>query len=468
MDRKRELAFLEGMYRKPGSQLVVIYGRRRIGKTDLVLKFLENKRAIYFLADEEPEHVQISRFARISSEVLGEALLGIGHYSTWGEFFEALANVCSRLSEKLVIVIDEVPYLVSTSKGFLSALQRVWDSYLSKMNVMLVLIGSSVSVMETEVLGYKSPIYGRRAGQWRVDYIPFPYLREFLPGYSVVDLARVWGVAGGVPYYLKLFDHTKDFWSNVAELCLSKGGVLYEEAEFLLREELREPRNYKAILTAIARGCTKLGEICNYTGLDRYLVSKYLDTLEMLSIVKRIVPLTASPRTKRGRYLIVDPYFNFWFRYIQPNKGLVEGGRTGELLEMVKEDYPRYMGFVFENLVERRLLCLLPVKRIGKEWGRDYEVDVAAVLTDNRLLLLEVKWSRLDRRSAWRIVSRLKSVSARISAPMDRVYGLAGIEVEGKEELREKGYVVLELADLAEQIREKTESMRRKEQGYEN
>ena len=448
VDREREIAFLEETYRRSGSQLIVIYGRRRIGKTELILKFLEGKPHIYFLADEEPEETQIARFARQAADALNQPLLALARYRDWGSLLEAVAVSASKLKEKLVIAIDEMPYLISVNKAFPSILQRAWDLHLSKANVMMILVGSSVAMMETEVLSYKSPLYGRRTGQWRVDHLSLTSLPQFLPSYSKQDLARVWGAAGGVPQYLKFFDDSVSFWENLQKLYFSKGGPLYEEAEFLLREELREPRNYKAIIAAIASGCTKLGEICSHTGLDRGLVSKYLQTLERLSIVQKLIPLLSSPTTRRSMYRVADPYFNFWFRYVQPNKTLIETGQVEELLKEVKQDYPTYMGTIYEDIVRRALPRLLKTRRVGKQWGRNYEIDVAATLPGGKILLLEVKWSKLTLKEAKRELLKLKAKAAQVGLSRPTVLGIAATKIQEKQELRKRGYAALDLNDI--------------------
>ncbi|CAB50362.1 Hypothetical protein PAB1412 [Pyrococcus abyssi GE5] len=203
---------------------------------------------------------------------------------------------------RVVLIIDEFPLLVEHYRPVLSLLQKAWDLKLSRTNIMLIIYGSSVSVMESEILAYKSPLYGRRTGQWRLTEIPFFYIGEFLPGYTIEDLMKVWGVTGEIPAYLLQFSSNKSFDENVVERVLFKGAFLYEEAEFLLREELREPANYFAILQAIASGRNRFGEIVNATGLDKSLVSKYLTVLQRLGIVKREVPVTATMKevSKRG------------------------------------------------------------------------------------------------------------------------------------------------------------------------
>ncbi|QOJ78986.1 ATP-binding protein [Infirmifilum lucidum] len=229
-----------------------------------------------------------------------------------------------------MVVIDEFPYLVELDPGVVSLLQKVWDMYLSRRpDVVLILCGSSVGMMETEILSYRSPLYGRRTGQWRVDELEIPYLRAFVPGYASQDVLRVYGALGGVPAYLRHLDPSLGFLENVERLFFRRGAVLYEEAENLLRQELREPRNYKLVLEAVAGGRRRVSEVAAAMGLDKTTVSKYLDTLELLGVVGHEAPVLETPKTKKRLYYIKDNYFNFWFRYVHPNRDLVEADRGG-------------------------------------------------------------------------------------------------------------------------------------------
>ncbi|MDK2383902.1 MAG: ATP-binding protein [Candidatus Korarchaeota archaeon] len=406
VNRGRELEFLERAYRSPVPQLLVIYGRRRIGKTELVLRFLRDKPHIYYLADLESGLSQLKRFKRSAEVLLQDETFRRAEFRDWEDLFVALLDRWGS-ERRLIIAIDEFPNLVRVNPAFPSILQRVWDLYLSKADMMLILTGSSVSVMEDEVLSSKSPLYGRRTGQWKLGPISPEYLGEFLP-YKEEDLARTYGVTGGVPHYLNLFDPSLPFWDNVERLALSKGGFLYEEADFLLREELRDPSNYKSILEALARGATRLGEVRNLTGLDRGLVSKYLSVLERLDVVAGERPYGSCPKSRRKRYRIRDPYMRFYFRYIQPNKWMIESGLGSELRREVEADYDNFMGPTMEEICREVLPHRFSARRIEKWWGGEGDLDL--IMRGAKTVVVECKWGTARVRNEVRMMRRLTSI----------------------------------------------------------
>ncbi len=389
MDRKEELRFLEEAYRSPKPQLVIIYGRRRVGKTELVLQFLKNKPHAYYLADLESERSQLMKFKRSLEPIVGDESFKRAVFKNWEDVFVAFLGAWSGRIRP-VIAIDEFPNLIRVNLAFSSILQRIWDLYLSRADIMLILTGSSVSLMESEALSVKSPLYGRRTGQWKISPIGPEYLREFLP-YGEDDLARTYGITGGIPHYLNLFDPKLAFWENLEKLALHRGGFLYEEADFLLREELRDPSNYKTILEALAKGATRLGEVCNLTGLDKGLVSKYISVLERLEIVKGEKPFGAGPKSRRKRYKIGDPYMRFYFRYIQPNKQLIESDLGAELREEIREDYDNFMRSVLEDICSDVLPRRFRARKAGRWWSPEGDIDLIMV-GRSTTMIVECKW----------------------------------------------------------------------------
>ncbi|HQA80106.1 MAG TPA: ATP-binding protein [Methanoregulaceae archaeon] len=328
VDREEELRFLTERYLTPGPECLVLYGRRRVGKTALLARFLEDAGGIYFLASEEGDEGNIREFSHYAAQYLDDPHFGDVKYPDWQAVFSALVRHRSFPPDsggKPVLVIDEFPYLISRNRAIPSIFQKIWDTVLSRESLMLVLCGSSVAAMETEVLGYKSPLYGRRTGQWQVEPLQYPYLSEFLP-YEGEDLAMSWFILGGVPAYLKIFSPDRTLWENVAEQILRKGAYLYSEPELLLQYEFREAGNYMAILRAMADGRTTLGSLCQETGLDRGMVSKYLSVLTRLRIVTDEVPVTAHSGYRRRHYRLSDPYLSFWFRFVYPGRAEIETG----------------------------------------------------------------------------------------------------------------------------------------------
>jgi len=453
INRKRELEFLERAYKSSRAEFLVIYGRRRIGKTELLLNFARDKPHVYFLATEKPYRDNLRELQRLLAEFLEDKLFSRIAFDDIDELLMAFADRIG--DERVILIIDEFPLLVEHHRPVLSLLQRAWDLKLSETRTMLILCGSSVSAMETEVLSYKSPLYGRRTGQWRLTEIPFFHIGDFLPGYTVEDLVKVWSVLGGIPAYLLQFSPEKSFDENVVEKVLSKGAFLYEEAEFLLREELREPANYFAILQAIASGRKRLGEIVNATGLDKSLVSKYLAVLQRLGIVEREIPVTATVKeaSKRGLYLITDNYFAFWFRYVLPNKSYLEAGLAEEVWKRSTKDFNLYLGSVFERLVRNPEVFLgltgLRFTKLGRWWRKDKEIDLVALNErEKRALFIEVKWKNLSEREARGILKDVEKKAELVGIEgWSKSYGLVAKSVEGKEELR-KDYLVWDLEDF--------------------
>ncbi|MCD6524765.1 MAG: ATP-binding protein [Thermococcus sp.] len=455
VDRKRELEFLERAYRSGRAEFLVIYGRRRIGKTELLLHFARDKPHVYFLATEKPYRDNVRELQSLLAEFLGDKLFARVAFDDIDELLMAFADRIG--DERVILIIDEFPLLVEHHRPVLSLLQRAWDLKLSKTKIMLILCGSSVSAMETEVLGYKSPLYGRRTGQWRLTEIPFFHIGEFLPGYTVEELVKVWGVTGGIPAYLLQFDPEKSFDENVIERVLSKGAFLYEEAEFLLREELREPANYFAILQAIASGRSRFSEIVNATGLDKSLVSKYLTVLQRLDVVEREVPVTTTVKEagKRGLYSIADNYFAFWFRYVLPNKSYLEAGLAEEVWERSAEDFNLYLGSVFERLVRNPEVFLsltgFRFTKLGRWWRKGEEIDIVALdEREKRALFVEVKWKELSEREARGVLKDLERKADLVGLEgWEKSYGLIAKSVEGKGRLKEESYLIWDLEDFS-------------------
>lgn len=446
VDRERELLFLERKYAEQGAQLVVIYGRRRIGKTEAASQFTTGKPSVYFLATKSSEKDNLDLFFGSLSEHFGGEVLSLE--KTWENAFRYL----SKSRERLILVVDEFPHLIEANRAIPSIFQRGWDLYLSKTNLMLLLLGSSVGMMESEVLSRSSPLYGRRTGQWRMDGIEFKYMREFFPPYSTEDQLRAYAVAGGVPAYLLKFDPAKDFWSNVEERVLQKGEFLYNEVEFLLKEELREPKIYMSILRAIAAGAAKFSEIMNSTGLDKSKLSAYLQTLESLRFVKKEVPVTESElRSKKGRYRLVDNFFAFWFRYALPNLAKLEKGEVKPVLKSIRRDFDVYLGRVFEDIALEFASEKLKPSRIGKWWHKGEEIDIVALDEEKKgTTFIEVKWADLREHEWGKVLDQLREKSQYVKwGRAKENFGIVARTLENKEFLRRAGHFAWDLGDIA-------------------
>ena len=324
INREAELEALEKAYREERSALFIIYGRRRIGKTELVKHFIKNKENIYFLADERPDIANIKEIQKSMGEFLRDTIFEKAEINEWVELFEEFTK---RSKKKTVIVIDEFPYLIHTNKSIPSVFQKIWDNNLSRKDVFLILLGSSISIMEEHTLSYKSPLYGRRSGQLELKPLKIRHLFKFFTKYTLEDIIKVWSLTDGIPLYLMKLDSEKSFMKNLEQNVFKIGKFLYQESENLLKQELREVANYFHILKSISFGRNKYGEIVNFTNLDKTIISKYLDNLIKLHLIRKEFPITQKRETRNASYTFEDNYFNFWFRFVYPNKQLTEEGK---------------------------------------------------------------------------------------------------------------------------------------------
>ncbi|MHB8396250.1 MAG: ATP-binding protein [Thermoplasmataceae archaeon] len=428
VDREEELQILEEAYSADGDgTLFIIYGRRRVGKTELISRFTGN-RGIYFLATNEGDRENIRSFQHVLSRFLDDPAIEAGQFQDWHSLFSMVTSNNSFLKKskesRIIIAFDEFPYLIEANRSIPSVFQKIYDTLLKTLNVMVILSGSSISIMENNVLSYKSPLYGRRTGQLQLNPLKFKYLREFV-NYEFEDLCKIYFVFGGIPEYLLKIDSNLTFWENISRKILSRGAPLYEEAEFLLRTELREPRNYMLILRSIAFGNHTLGEICTHTGLDKSMVSKYMDILMNLDLVTAETPFGAPSNFKRRLYWISDHYLKFWFRYVLPNRSEIESSYSNEVVQKVSDDFGSFAGEQFEHLVRELVIGGIMGRsftnasrwwgrKSGKRTGEDIaEIDIVAYSeARNELLFGECKWT--NKPVSVNIVDSLKAKSVEV------------------------------------------------------
>ncbi|MFH1147667.1 MAG: ATP-binding protein [Pseudomonadota bacterium] len=413
INREKELVFLKKAHAERKPQFIVIYGKRRVGKTELVKQFFTDIPHVYYLSDKASEKEQLRLLSEKVGIFSGDEFLMSRGFGNWYEFFQYI-----KAKGRVVVAIDEFPFLIESNKAIPSIFQKGWDEYLKDSDVFLVLLGSSIAMMETEVLGYKSPLFGRRTGQLLVERLSFWDAKSFFPEKDVAEFMYIFSVLGGTPAYLLQFDPSKDLWTNIEEKILLPEAYLYSEPEFILREELREPRNYFSILKAIAMGKTRMSEIINETGFEKNVVGKYLSVLTDLKIVRRDVPVTerSYEKSKKGIYLLDDDFFRFWFNFVYPNKSFIEEGEISYVVEnKIKPRLDIFTSHAFENVcrsyVKRGCVAGLKFSAVGRWWSKDAEVDVLAVNDDeNAILFGEAKWS--TRRVGMDILAGLKQKTA--------------------------------------------------------
>jgi len=381
------------------SNLFPFTAEEEFGKTRLVQEFIKHKPAIYFLADSVAENEQLRNLGREMGIFFDDPLLTDRGFKDWYQFFEYIQR---KAKERVILVIDEFPYLVNSNKAISSIFQKGIDQYLKDTKLFMVLMGSSIGMMEREVLFYKAPLYGRRTGSLELKEMGFFSLKEFFPQKKLDELVSIYGVTGALPAYLEKLHPERDIFQNIEELILERGTFFYNEVEYLLREELREPRNYFVILRSIAQGKRKLSEIINDTGFEKTLLSRYLEILRSLRLIEKDIPVTERQpdKSKLGLYRIHDRFFEFWFKYVFPNRSRLEIGKSQEVLDKIKETFEQHLSYVFEDVC--REYCLELMKNgdirftsLGRWWQRNEEIDIVALDEETKTIYFgEVKWSK--------------------------------------------------------------------------
>ncbi len=403
--RKREMEKLESEYSRDSS-FVVIYGRRRVGKTTLIKEFLKDKTAFYFLATEEIESQSMKRLAGVVARTTKNRLLQNATFTDWLDLFQVIADY--EPEKKKVFVIDEFPYLVKTNSAFPSILQNAWDEVLKDKKVMLILSGSLIGMMQKHALSYDSPLYGRRTSQMRLAPLLFTDIYA-VQSLLFTESVEQYAVTGGVPKYLEFFEDGRELTEQIKDAVLSKNGFLYEEPFFLLKSESMTAVNYFSIIKAIADGNHKIGKIAGVLGIESSKLTPYLSTLSDLGFVEKRTPVTEKnpEKSRKGLYFIADNFIRFWFKYVYPYKGELELDNMQIVLEEMKKDFEtKFVAFAYEdickdifaNLCKRGVIDFVP-SRIGAYWLNDYtgdtEIDVMAVDNQNkRIFAGECKYHR--------------------------------------------------------------------------
>ena len=390
--RVSEINKLEAFYHSKTFEMVVVYGRRRVGKTRLLSEFIKNKSAIFFVAEENNDLLNKNKFTKTVLNHFDEQINLSFEY--WDDIFKYIAN--RDLSEKLVIVLDELPYLALGNTGFLSMLQNVIDHVLLKKNIMLVLCGSSISFMEDEIVSHKSPIYGRKTGQMKVLPLDYRDASGFFSTYSLEEQFEAYAILGGIPHYLLQFDADKRLEENIINKCLHSTSIFYDEPKNLLHQELRSPAVYNSIIEAIAGGASKINDISTKIGEEASKTSKYIQSLLELEIIIKQTPID-QPHSRKSIYKINDPLFNFMYRFVYRSRSLIEQDLGYEVYHgRVKDELQAFYGMRFEAVclqylqyLNKRLKLEFLVESFGSWWGnnpifkRQEEIDIVGLSKDS-------------------------------------------------------------------------------------
>lgn len=399
--RQKELSDLNELYEQESFQLFVLYGRRRVGKTTLLNEFCKGKDTIFYSAEQSNNKLNLEKFSSLVFQFYGETTLA--PFSSWEN---ALTYINERQKDKrLILVFDEFPYLVKKNRALLSELQHLIDHRLKNGKLFIVLCGSYMGFMEKEVLGAKSPLFGRRTAQLHMK--PFDYRTSirFLESFTDEEKLQLYGAFGGTALYLQQVQNTKTFEENIKNTFLRVTAYLYEEPLFLLRQEVQEPGMYSAIIEAIAGGATKANEISTKIGEESAKCIKYINTLCELGILYKETPYGEKESSRKTIYGISDFMFRFWYRYVFSNRTLVEtGAQVAIWKKKIEPTYNDYMGLVFEKVCKEYLIYQntqgnLPIlfTSIGRWWGTDphtrSQVEIDLIAGDNKEYLIgECKW----------------------------------------------------------------------------
>jgi AAA+ ATPase superfamily predicted ATPase len=406
--RHRELKALQEAWSSGRSGFIPIYGRRRVGKSELIVRFMDEKPGLYFVGKRAPGQTQLAEFLAAAARALKEPLLAKTQVVGWKDAFELVAQRAPK-DGKFILTLDEFQWMVEANPELPSVLQELWDRFWSRSGrILLILCGSYIGFMEKEVLGSRSPLFGRRTGQ--ILLRPFNHLEaaRFHPHLSVVDQARIYAVCGGVPAYLLEFDEQLSVEQNLMRRLLTDTSTLAREPDFLLREELRDLAPYHAILTGLAGGAATPTRLAKATGIDVRALSHFLNALMGLGYVRRRVPLTApAPGPRSVHYALDDPLLRFWFRFVFPEQSTLRflGPQRG-FAEIVRPSLDAYFGLCFEHLCREALPLIYLAEGvtaafdIGEYWDPGVQIDVVGIRRDNWTDLGECKWGSVSSHSS--------------------------------------------------------------------
>jgi len=401
--RQRELADLNKRYNSGKFEFAVIYGRRRVGKTTLINEFVREKECIIYSAAETNSKQNLEALSK-SIYALHDDFGGSPGTFTG---FEAAFETVFKISEgrRIVFVIDEYPYLAGCSKGVASVLQILIDRYHQNSKLFLILCGSSMSFMENQVMGYQSPLYGRRTCQYKIRPFDIFEARDYFTEFNAEDLAAIYGITGGIPLYMSFMDEKLSVADNIKNNFLTPNAYLFEEPVNLIKQECRDASQYNSIIGAISGGASRLSEICSKTGLATSLAADYLVKLAGLGIVKKEAPFNAA-NLKKSVYMLEDSMFRFWHRFVGGNISAINRGLADIVYSAIEPQIPQFMGAVFEEICKQYLWKLnaegrapVPFTDLGRWWGSDptekSEAEIDIIASDNKgsAIFCECKWT---------------------------------------------------------------------------
>jgi len=458
VNRLDELNTLDKEYKRLGSSFVVIYGRRRIGKTELITEFIKkHSESMYFLATKESENQNLLSFRNIVADYTKSELLKTSSAS-WEQTFKVLVEY--KTSEKKIIVFDEFQYIGISNPAFPSIMQKIWELVLKKQNIMLILCGSLITQMQKQVLEHNSPLYGRRTAQIRLKQIEFKHYKDFFNNkLTTSKLIPYYAVTGGVPKYIEIFGKYDDIFKGINESILNNSSFLYEEPYFLLQLEVSDIGNYFSLIKSIAFGNRKLSSIATNLGVVQTSLTKYLKVLIDLDLVEREIPITETKpeKSKSGLYKITDNFIAFWFKFVYPYYSYLERGETNYVLEYIKNNFiESYVSFVYEDICRKKMWELndkdifgFRFNKIGSHWGKGYkQTDIVALDTINKNIIIgECKYSETEK--GLKVLHELEEKAKRLIELTSSkkfcyiIFSKSGFTIGLKDEAKKRGNVIL-------------------------
>lgn len=407
VSREMEQALLNDLYQRDGAQFLILYGRRRIGKTALITQWGGGINApyLYWMASQTSATNQLRNFSQALFQFLNPdtAVTPTFSYPSWDAAFAEVARLTA--TQRAVVVLDEFTYVMQADPEVPSLIQKAWDHHLKQSQVFLILMGSLAGIIQRAALDYQAPLYGRATARLKLQPLSFGALASMLPAFSSEQRVAVYTISGGVPAYIELFDDKLNILQNLQQRIVTPTNVMLSDAVFLLHEQLDEPRNYVAVLEAIAAGFHQLTEIATMSGIDRSNITKYLAVLRELGYVERLVPATERrpEKSRHGRYVITDPYLRFYYRFLAPHRSAIEQGRIKQATSLLYDHLLDFIGtHTFEEMcrewvgisAEMEMLTFLP-ESIGSYWSKQAQVDVMAINWRTKDVLLgECKWGQ--------------------------------------------------------------------------
>lgn len=398
VDRTSELKKLQELYLSPNAALAILYGRRRLGKTRLLKEFCSGHPHCYFMADRAGEASLLKSLAIALSASLDEPLLQSVDYPQWYDLFAAFDRFRPQ-NGTFVLILDEYQYICQVQPAFSTFIQKWWDEHWQHSNLMLVLCGSVTSMMYRETMAQSAPLYGRATLQLLLSPLDYPHIRDFLPECREDELVKMYALCGGVPRYLELLARFSGFDEALENLVLDSSGLLYQEARYLLHEEISSPNTCWSILQSLGSGTGRISEIGAKLNLPANQLTHYMDLLRDLFLVYREVPvLEKNPaKSKKGFYQVADPFLRLWFGTIFAYESFLEFGKVDTVKKRLKPQIDAHIAYCFELLCRKyvtkradQFQCL----KVGRQWSSHYEIDVAGVNGRHKLNLIgECKWS---------------------------------------------------------------------------